>query len=250
MRLEIRDLCFSYPKQETIKNVSFTAVDGDIVAILGVNGVGKSTMLKCINKVHKPKSGRIILDGKNLLDMKTNEIAKVVGYVAQYGQFGEGSVFDNVLLGRKPFIKWDISANDLDIVNNVIKSVGLDHLADRNIDKLSGGERQKVAICRALAQQTPVLMFDEPTSNLDVKNQLEVLNVIKDIVLNNKLIALISIHDINLALRYANKFLLLKNGEVYLYGDESIITKESVKNIYGVDCEISTFKGHKYVIID
>ena len=250
MKLEIKNLSFSYSKKETIKNISFTANSGDIVAILGINGVGKSTLLKCINKIHKPKTGEILIDGKDVFKMRTNEIAKNISYVAQYEQFIEGTVFENILLGRKPYIKWDLSKEDIDIVNNVIDEVNLKELQDRNIDKLSGGERQKVAIARALAQSTPVIMFDEPTSNLDIKNQIEVLNEIKEITIKNNCISLISIHDINLAMRYANKFLLLKNGEVYKFGCEDIITKENLKDIYGVDSEIVIKNGHKIIVVE
>ena len=249
MKLEVKNLSFSYPKHETIKDISFVANEGDVVAILGMNGVGKSTLLKCINKIHKPKSGEIFIDDKNVFEMKTSEIAKKIGYVAQVEQFADCTVFENVLLGRKPYIKWDLSKEDLDEVTDVLKQVNLDHLSDRHIDKLSGGERQKVAIARALAQKTPILMFDEPTSNLDIKNQVDVLDVIKEITTENKFISLISIHDINLALRYANKFLLLKNGTVYKYGDSSIINEETINEIYGVDSKIIERDNHKFIII-
>ena len=249
MNLKVNDLCFSYQKNATIKDISFEVNSGDIVAILGMNGVGKSTLLKCINNVHKPKSGSILIDDKDVSKMSPKEISTLIGYVPQEGQFIDGTVFENVLIGRKPFIKWNLKDYDLKEVADAINLVGLDNLSSRNVEKLSGGERQKVSICRVLAQKAPILMFDEPTSNLDIKNQIECLDVIENIVKKNNLMALISIHDINLALRYANKFLLLKDGTVYKYGDISIINEESIKEIYGIEAYIKEENKRKVIII-
>ena len=249
MKLEVKNLGFSYPKNQAIKDINFIALEGDIVAILGVNGVGKSTMLKCINNIHKASEGDILIDEKLIKEMKQNEIAKSIGYVSQQGQFIDGTVFENVLIGRKPFIKWNLKDKDLKEVNDAIKMVGLDELASRHIDKLSGGERQKVAICRVLAQKTPILMFDEPTSNLDMKNQIECLDVIEKIVKENNLIALISIHDLNLALRYANKFLMLKSGQVYSFGGIETINSKSIKDVYDIDVDVKQNENHTFIVV-
>ena len=249
MKLEVKNLCFSYSKKDTIKDINFEVNEGDIVAILGVNGVGKSTLLKCLNNVHKAKSGEVLIDGISIKNMKQIEIAKKIGYVSQTGQFIEGSVFENILIGRKPFIKWTLKDEDLNEVSEAIKMVGLDELASRNIDKLSGGERQKVAICRVLAQKTPILMFDEPTSNLDLKNQIECLDVIKNIVKENKLLALVSIHDLNLALRYANKFLMLKDGTVYSFGGVETINSKSIKEVYDIDVDVKYDENHTFIVV-
>lgn len=248
MNLEIKNLYFSYGHHEAVKDVSFSAAAGEIVAILGVNGAGKSTMLKCINKINHPSSGDILVDGSSINKMSNTELAKKIGYVAQNCEFSDSTVFDSVLLGRKPFIKWDITARDLEIVQDVLHMLSLEEYAMRGVFQLSGGERQKVAIARALAQQTPVLLFDEPTSNLDMKNQLEVLHIIKDIVRQQKLTAIVTIHDLNLALRYADRFLTMKEGTIFAFGGSETITAEMIREVYGVDADVTDHNGHKVVI--
>lgn len=248
MKLEVKNLCFSYGIHEVVRDVSFTAEQGEVIAVLGVNGVGKSTMIKCVNRINKQKSGTIFVDGKPVSEMKDLELATEIGYVAQNCEFSDGTVFDAVLLGRKPFIKWDVTDRDLKIVQDVLGMLSLEEYAMRNVLELSGGERQKVAIARVLAQQTPVLLFDEPTSNLDLKNQLKVLEIIRRIVKEKHLTAVITIHDLNLALRYADKFLAMKDGQVYGFGESEIVTEEMIQQVYGVTASLMEYKGHKVVV--
>ncbi len=248
MKLEVKNLYFSYGAHEVVRNVSFTACSGEMVAVLGVNGVGKSTMLKCINRIHKQKSGEIFADDKKISHMKDIELASQIGYVAQNCEFSESTVFDAVLLGRKPFIKWDVTENDLEIVQKVLQLLSLEQYSMRNVLELSGGERQKVAIARVLAQQTPILLFDEPTSNLDLRNQLKVLEIIQQIVKKQNLIAVVTIHDLNLALRYADKFLAMQDGQVFGFGGSEIVTSETIKKVYGVTADVIDYHGHKVVI--
>lgn len=248
MKLEIKNLCFAYGSYEVVQDVSFSADEGDFVAVLGVNGVGKSTMLKCINKINRPNAGEILVESQPVSKLDNTELAQRIGYVAQNCQFSDGTVFDSVLLGRKPFIKWDVTAKDLEIVQQVLQLLSLEKFSMRNVIELSGGERQKVAIARALAQQTPVLLFDEPTSNLDLKNQLEVLHIIRDIVKRQHLTAVVTIHDLNLALRFANKFLAMVDGSVYSFGGIETITEQSIQEVYGVSASVITYDDHKVVI--
>lgn len=248
MKLEVKNLCFSYGAHEVVRNVSFTACSGEMVAVLGVNGVGKSTMLKCINRIYKQKSGEIFADDKKISHMKDMELASRIGYVVQNCEFSENTVFDAVLLGRKPFIKWDVTEKDLEIVQKVLQMLSLEQYSMRNVLELSGGERQKVAIARVLAQQTPILLFDEPTSNLDLRNQLKVLEIIQQIVKKQNLIAVVTIHDLNLALRYADKFLAMQDGQVFGFGGSEIVTSETIKKVYGVTAAVMDYNGHKVVI--
>ena len=248
MNLEIKDLCFSYGSHEVVKNVSFRVEEGQCLAILGINGVGKSTMLKCISKINKPQSGEIRIDHQPLSRMDDSTLAKHIGYVSQNCEFSDSTVFDAVLLGRKPFIRWDVTKNDLEIVQNVLYALSLEDYAMRNVNELSGGERQKVAIARVFAQQTPVLLFDEPTSNLDLKNQLEVLGIIKSAVKEQKLSAVVAMHDLNLALRFADQFLIMKDGGVYAFGGSEVVTSESIYEVYGVQASLIEHKGNKVVI--
>lgn len=248
MNLEVKNLKFSYGHHEIVKDISFYAETGELVAVLGVNGVGKSTMIKCINKIHKPDSGEILIKGTDISAMGSNELARNIGYVPQSSEFADGTVFDSVLLGRKPFIKWDVTEKDLEIVHEILHLLSLQKYAMRNVTELSGGERQKVAIARALAQQTPVLLFDEPTSNLDLKNQLEVLKIIKNIVKDKVLSAVVVIHDLNLALRFADKFLIIREGRVYDFGGDEIVNERSISEVYGVSASVIVHDGCRIVV--
>lgn len=248
MNLEVRHLCFSYGSREVVHDVSFTAKPGEMVAVLGVNGVGKSTMLKCLNQIHRQTSGEILVHGHSIAGMKRNQLAREIGYVAQNCQFADGSVFDAVLLGRKPFIQWDVSKEDLEIVQNVLARLSLEEFAMRNVLELSGGERQKVAIARALAQQAPILLFDEPTSSLDLKNQLEILSLIQTIVKEQNLTAVVTIHDLNLALRFADRFLAMRDGAVYSFGGSETIHSKTIWEVYGVRADVVCHDGRSVVI--
>lgn len=248
MNLEIENLSFSYGSNEVIKDISFNLEEGECVAVLGENGVGKSTMLKCINRINRYEEGSIKLNGKEISKMNEIELARNVGYVSQNSEFVDSSVFNSVLLGRKPFIKWDVTDEDLTIVSEVLERMNLQDYAMRNVNELSGGEQQKVAIARVLAQQTPILLFDEPTSNLDLKNQIEVLDIIKKIVRERKLSALVTIHDLNLALRFADRFLMIKDGSVHSFGEMDIITPESIFEVYGVKTDVIKHGDNTVVI--
>ncbi len=238
MNLVIEDLSFQYPGRKVLNNISLSLGKGECLSILGTNGVGKSTLLKCINRILKQQSGKVIVMGEDVRGLSGNDLAKRIGYVSQRNTFSLSSVFDAVLLGRKPYIKWEVTKQDLEIVHNVMKSLGLEDFALRNVDELSGGEAQKVAIARALAQQSDVLLFDEPTSNLDLKNQLEVISIIKNIVKERQISAIVTMHDLNMAFRFADKFIFLKRGKIFDAGDIRIVTEENIRSVYGVPVEI------------
>ncbi len=248
MSMIVKDVSFAYSKRPILKGVSFDVERGDCIAVLGTNGVGKSTMLKCLNQVIRAQSGSITVAGNDIKQMGGNQLAQIIGYVPQSGTFSDSTVFDAVLLGRKPYIKWDVTQNDLEITKSVVRSLSLEEFASRKVNHLSGGEMQKVAIARALAQQPNVLLFDEPTSNLDLKNQLEVIQIIKDIVKKEQMSAIVTMHDLNLALRFADKFIMMKDGEVYAMGDATIVTAESILDVYGVQVTIENLNGYQVVI--
>jgi iron complex transport system ATP-binding protein len=248
MNLLVENLSFRYPSREVLKDVTLSLGRGECLSILGTNGVGKSTLLKCLNRILRQQSGKVIVMGEDIRGLSGNDLAKRIGYVSQRNSFYLSSVFDAVLLGRKPYIKWDVTREDLEIVHGVMKSLGLEEFALRNADELSGGEAQKVAIARALAQQSDVLMFDEPTSNLDMKNQLEVIGIIKNIVRERQISAIVTMHDLNMASRFADKFLFLKGGEIFAAGDIGVITRENIQEVYGVPVEIRYHQGIPVII--
>lgn len=248
MNLQVEGLAFDYPSQNVLKGISFSMKRGECLAILGTNGAGKSTLLKCINKILKPQGGSVLIDQENIKGFKQIELAQKVAYVSQSNQSTTTTVFDSILIGRKPYIKWDVSKNDLRIVNETIKLLNLEKFALKNVDELSGGEYQKVLIGRALAQETDVLMLDEPTSSLDLKNQLEVLQIIRDIANLKNITAVVTIHDLNLALRFADKYILLKDGVIHDAGGKEVITEENIAQVYGVSVTVEQVNDRVVVV--
>jgi len=247
--IEIKNISFSYGNFEAVKNVSFTVQSGECVGVLGNNGSGKSTLITCINKIRIPKTGCVLIDDTDIHKMSRLETARNVSYVAQKNEMNHVTVFDSVLLGRKPYIKWAISQEDIDICDQTIEKIGLSVFKMRYINELSGGELQKVMLARALVQQPKLMLLDEPTSNLDPKNQYEMMSLVRDLTIERNICSVIVLHDISLALRYCDKFLFLKNGEVYDYGDESIVTPEAIFDVYGVESVIEKINGRKIVVI-
>lgn len=248
MSMIVEGVSYAYPKNPVLKDVSFEIGKGECVAILGTNGVGKSTLLKCLNNVINAQAGAITVADMPLNGMSGDELARLIGYVPQNSFFPDITVFDAVLLGRKPYIKWDITKDDLEIAENMIKSLSLEKFALRKVNYMSGGEMQKVAIARALAQQPMILLFDEPTSNLDLKNQLEVIQIIKDIVQKQQISAIVTMHDLNLALRFADKFMMMKDGRIHAMGGAEIITPQNIWEVYGVQVSIENYNGYHIVI--
>lgn len=248
MSLEVENLEFSYPKRDLLKDIGFSIEEGDCLAVLGTNGAGKSTLLKCLNKILKPRLGTVYINNIDTSQLKGVELAKNIAYVPQSHDSSRNTVFDTVLLGRRPHISWNVGKKDMEIVSNVLKLLNLEDYAMCYTDELSGGELQKVVIARALAQQPKILLMDEPTSNLDLKNQMEVLRIMKEITDKQSIAVVVTMHDLNLALRFANKFLLLKEGKLFDFGDESIVNSHSIKAVYGIDVVIEDYGGIPIVI--
>ena len=234
MILEIKSMNFSYSSIEILKKINLNINQHELVTILGPNGVGKTTLLKCINKLLKPSSGKILLNGNDILQMSQIEIAKKIGYVSQTNEKYRMTVFDAVMLGRYPYIKWGISGSDLQKVNSIIHILNLEKLTLRFLDELSGGELQKVCVARALVQEPELLLFDEPASNLDLKSQLEIMDLIRSVVTNHKVSAVLTLHDLNTALRYSDRLVFLKSGEIYSYCQPKDITEQLIEDVYGV----------------
>ena len=248
--IEIKDISFSYPDAAILKNVGFTAKSGEVVGLLGNNGAGKSTLVTCLNRIRTPKSGSLHIDGKNAFQMSRNELARTVSYVAQKNELTHSTVFDCVLLGRKPYIKWAVSQEDLDICTRIMTRVGLLDYQMRYVDELSGGELQKVMLARALVAEPKLLLLDEPTSNLDPKNQYEMMALVRELAAEQGITVITVIHDLNLALRFCDKFYFLKAGEGYCYGGMETVTPETLYAVYGIRAEVLDVKGRKTVIID
>ena len=180
MELNVNGVCFCYGSREILHDVELEAKSGEVLAVIGANGAGKSTLIRCINRILKPQKGTVFLDGKELSSFTAKERACMLGYVPQTAKdVFSFNVMETVLMGRKPHISWGVGKKDLKIVNSILLRMGLKQFVERYLYELSGGERQKVLIARALAQEPEVLLLDEPTSNLDVRHRLEVMELIK-----------------------------------------------------------------------
>lgn len=246
--IEVKDLIYSYGKENVLDEISFDLEQGMCVAVLGNNGAGKSTMIKCLNRIFHPKSGSVFIDGKNLMKLDRVMLAKQIAYVAQKNETGRFTVYDAVLLGRKPYIKWDVTESDHLVVQHCIDCMGLKGFEMRYVDELSGGELQKVVLARALAQQPKMLLLDEPTSSLDPQNQYSVMRQIYKISKDENIAVIVVIHDINLALRYCDRFLFLKDRKIFSYGDSKTMTKECLETVYGMAFDLIEYNGIKISI--
>ena len=249
--MEVKNLSFHYKgAQEVLKDVSFKMEPGQFLAILGNNGVGKSTLLKCFNHILRPDSGQVLLDGKNLLHISSREVAKQVAFVSQSVPNTQMTVHDVVMLGRRPYMQWGFTEQDHAIVHDAMDRLGVEQMRGRFLSQLSGGEKQKVMLARALAQQPKVVLLDEPTSALDIQNQYQVLSIVREICHKDNMIAVVVIHDLNLALRFCDRFLLMKDGRVYRHGDRSILDSTALKEVYGVDAKVVEIEGRHMVLVE
>jgi iron complex transport system ATP-binding protein len=248
--LEVKNLSFGYNKRRKIlDNVSFCANKGELIALLGVNGAGKTTLLKCICGILKPSSGEIKFNDKLLNNMPLREIAKNASYFAQNTMYNDLTVFENILLARKPHVNGSFSAKDYIKVQAVIKKLNLDHLALKKFSELSGGEVQKVRVAQLLAQETKLLLIDEPLNNLDLKNQIDTIRLIKDLVEKANLIAIMAIHDINVALNYAHSLIFLKDGKVLDFCKSTQASPHTIKETYGIEFDFINSNNKKICIL-
>ncbi len=238
MKLKIDGLQFSYNSTPVLENVDLRLKKGEMLTIIGPNASGKTTLLKCINNILKPQKGTILIDDRSLNEMSMTEIAREIGHVPQAGSKSfPTTVFDTVLTGRKPHGSWRPSERDLKMVSNTISRLGLEHISMKNIGEISGGQKQKVLIARALAQNPDVLLLDEPTSSLDLKHQLEVLDVV-DQQTENGISVVMTMHDLNLAARYSSKILMLKEGKIFAAGDVDVLDPKNIEAVFGVKVDI------------
>ena len=214
MQIKVEELAFFYPGVQILKGINTSVSKGEIIALVGPNGSGKSTLMKCMNKILHYQIGTIEVEGKAVSEISHLEMAKKIAYVPQHEIKVSGvKVFDMILTGRKPYISWKPSERDYNIVTDVMEWLKISHIAMKDISELSGGQQQMVYIARAIAQEPDILLLDEPTNNLDVKHQLEIMELLKTLSAQGKTI-IVTLHDINLAIKYCQKFILLKSGKI------------------------------------
>ena len=250
MKLRIRGVTFSYGSIPALNDVSIEVEASEVLGIVGPNGAGKSTLLRCINRILKPQRGAVLLDGADVSGMSMLEVARRMGYVPQNSPMVfPTTVFDVVLMGRRPHLSWRCSADDVKKVLEVLKALRIEDLAMRDFTELSGGQQQKVLIARALAQEPEVLLLDEPTSNLDVRHQLEVMELLRTLADEKKLVVVMAIHDLNLAARFADKIVMLNAGRIFAAGKPAdVLTPKNISRVYGVDAVVSEVSGKPFIL--
>ena len=248
--LNVENLTFRYSKfsRPVLNGASLELQPGEIGILLGKNGSGKTTLFKNILGIHKPGSGRILFEGEDLLKMSRKERARRIAYVPQDIHFGALTVFDSIMLGRISYFGLKSGDDDYKAVEKILMDMHLEGFAFRMVDELSGGERQKIAIARAMAQEPKLMVFDEPTGNLDIANERLIMEEARKLAKRKNIAILSSLHDLNQALTFGDRFFLLKNGVVKYSGGPEIITPEAVKDTFDVDVRIREIDGQTVVL--
>ncbi|MDI9417265.1 MAG: ABC transporter ATP-binding protein [Methanothrix sp.] len=249
VNITIKSLTFGYNGSMILDGLNLVVEDSEVLGLVGPNGSGKTTLIKCIDKILKPK-GSILIDGRDIDTVSRTELAKRLGYVPQSSSTPLATtVFDTVLMGRRPHISWRVSDSDLDKVADILGLLHLENLAMRDFSQLSGGQKQKVLIARALAQEPEVLLLDEPTSSLDMKHQLEVMETIASLVKEKKISAIMALHDLNLASTFADKLAILKDGRIYAAGEPAdLLNAANIREVYGVEAIVMNNLNRPYII--
>lgn len=253
MELRILSLSFCYDSIEALKDVSLQVNSGEILGIIGPNGSGKTTLLKCINKKLNFRVGTVLIDSRNVLEMSRKEIARNIGVVPQISSVSfPFTVFDIVLMGRYPHTKrfTGETEKDIAITQHCLELTGIKYLSSRPVTEISGGEYQKVIIARALAQEPKILLLDEPTLHLDISHQIEILDLVRNLAQEKKLVIVIVLHDLNLAVRYSDRILILNKGKIFASGTpEEVINADNIREVYGVEVEINRSDREGYLNI-
>lgn len=248
--LVVNDIKFRYKKKSPLilEGVSFSLDKGQVGIVLGKNGSGKSTLFKVLLGIVKNEEGQMNLNEFDLSLLNRKEKAKKIAYVPQDISFGALTVYDSILMGRIAYFGFTPSSNDYDMVDKIIHEMKLESLAMRNVNELSGGERQKVAIARALVQEPELLIFDEPTGNLDIGNESLILEEARKICHDRNIMILMAIHDIQTALEYGNKFFFMKKGRMIYSCDIKDITEDIINETFDVNISLHDLNGHKVLI--
>lgn len=248
--LKVENLRFRYGSHGTpvLRGVDLELEQGQIGILLGKNGSGKTTLFKNILGIHSPGGGSIRFDGEDLLKMPRRERARRIAYVPQDIHFGALSVFDSILMGRISYFGLKAGPEDYEAVEKILREMGLETFAQRNVEELSGGERQKVAIARAMAQEPKLMVFDEPTGNLDIANEQLIMAEAKKLAREKHIGILSSLHDLNQALFFGDRFFFLKDGVVKYAGGPECINEAVIRDVFDVDVRIAQLDGQKIIL--
>jgi len=246
--VELRAVNVGYDGDPVLRDVTLDVADGEVVSLLGPNGVGKTTLLQSLCGLQTPLSGTVSVGGVNVADLSREALSRRVSYVSQNDRPNHpANAFETVLMGRKPYLSWKPSESDRERVAEVLDQLDVVDLAMRDVRRLSEGQRQKVMLARALAQDPDVLVLDEPTSNLDIRRELEVLSLLAGEATDG-ITAVMAMHDLNLAARYSDRLVLLADGGVFDSGGPEILTPETIEAVYGVTARVVRDEGHVTVV--
>lgn len=250
--MEAKNIKFGYQSKLIIDNLSVSFQKSKITSIIGPNGSGKSTLLMLLSRINHPSSGIVQLNNKNVWDYKIKEFAQQVAVVHQKNQiYGDLTVKTIVGYGRLPYLNYhqNLNEEDYQIIDWALEITNLKKFEDRSLNNLSGGQQQRVWLAMALVQKTPFLLLDEPTTYLDIKYQIEILNLIKKINKEYKITIIMVHHDINQAINYSDEIVAMKEGKILFKGKPNkIITNESLKQIYDYDLEVVDYDNQKIVL--
>ncbi|MGD0057144.1 MAG: ABC transporter ATP-binding protein [Methanomassiliicoccales archaeon] len=247
VKLVIQGISFSYGSSDVLADVTFEASDGDVIGIIGPNGSGKTTLLKCVNRALSPRVGTVLIDGRDYVELTRREIAGNIGVVPQNSVVSfPFTVLDIVMMGRTPAIERfeRESEKDLEIVRKAMETTNVVALADRTMDQVSGGEKQRVVIARALAQKPRILLLDEPTLHLDINHQLEIMDLVRSLARSERLTVIIVSHDLTLAARYCDKLILMSSGKIRASGKVmDVLTEKNIESVFKVKVAV-TYDDH------
>lgn len=252
MHIRINGMEFEYTGTPVLEDITLDINGPQFVSILGPNGVGKSTLIHCINKILNPTCGTVLIDDKNVEKYTLKEMARKVGYVpCTSSDSFPLTVVDTVLLGRHPRANWKTSEEDLRIVYETLDKLGIEDLAMRYFSELSAGQHQKVMLARGLVQQPSILLLDEPTSNLDVKHQLGISRLLRKLSHEENIMVIMISHDLNIAAKYSDYVIMMHDGRIFDVGTpDEVITESNIRAVYDVESRIVIDEGRPHVILE
>ena len=239
IKIEMQNVCLGYGRKVVLKALTFHVMPGEVVGLIGPNGCGKSTIIKALSRIISPHSGKILLDGKDISQIPRRDLARLLGVVPQIPLLPSSfTAFEIVLMGRNPHLglfQYE-GSEELAITWRAMERTATQSLAERRVGELSGGEVQCIVIARVLAQETKAVLLDEPTANLDIGRQVEILDLIKGLCRESNLTVLAALHDLNLASQYCDRLVLINNGRIHAEGTpREVIIPQNIKEVYGTD---------------
>lgn len=254
MKIQIDDVSFSYKGCDdtpVLKEISALIRGPQVVSILGPNGVGKSTLIHCINKILEPTGGKVFLDDVETTEYSLKDMAKRISYVPySSSDTFPLTVVDTVLLGRHPHAGWKTTDEDLSKVYEVLERLEISDLAMRFFNELSAGQHQKVMLARGLVQEPDVILLDEPTSNLDIRHQLGISRMLRELSRTDGILVIMISHDLNIAARYSDNIILMHEGRIFAAGSpKDVLTEENIRTVYGVGSKIINDEGRPYIVV-